>query len=85
MSARIMARPDTPITSVAKLDSFDSAVLQHLMDAVDLRGALVDQRFAIAGQVRSSRTGCGGTKLAVNKPCARKRATHTASIVSSPN
>ena len=49
-----MARPDTPRMPVANRDSSDAGVLQHVVQALDLTGAVVDQRGAEPGQVPQS-------------------------------
>jgi hypothetical protein len=50
ITARIMARPDAPITSATQV-RLDAAVLEHLGDPGDTRGVLVDEYFAVPDQV----------------------------------
>src|SRR6266508_845627 len=50
-SASSIARPETPMTSVATLDSSGPGVLQDLIQPLDLPAALLDLGLAVAGQV----------------------------------
>src|SRR6266508_5276851 len=50
-SASSIARPETPMTSVATLDSSGPGVLQHLVQPLDLPAALLDLGLAVAGQL----------------------------------